>query len=83
MKQYHLIADSFEKAFKGIEIPKSMIGVIRAMKVCPDTCTKITSFDETVWSIIQDYLNNGGVVADEDYFLHACALLEGRKETIQ
>lgn len=76
MKKYQEIAACFEKAFDDIAIPPPFVGAIKAMKLKPKLCNRIPSFDDTLWGIVEDYLNNGGKVKDEDYFIQAVALLE-------
>ncbi|MPN35541.1 hypothetical protein SDC9_183039 [bioreactor metagenome] len=46
------------------------------MKLKPELCNRIQSFDDTLWCIIEDFLNNDGKVSDEDYFIQAVAILE-------
>jgi hypothetical protein len=77
LKDYQAIADSFEKALGDIVPPSAFRNAITAMKLHPDLCNRISCWDETIWLIIQEFLNSGGQVREEDYFLHACALLEG------
>ena len=76
MKDYQTIANSFEKAFGGIEPSKEFQGAIKVMKNRPDLCNRISCWDETIWLIIEEFLNSGGQMVEEDYFFHACALLE-------
>lgn len=78
MKKYQEIATYFEKAFENMLIPAPFVGAIKAMKLKPELCNRIQSFDDTLWSIIEDYLNNGGKVSDEEYFIQAVALLESK-----
>ena len=76
MSRYPEIAKYFEAAFEGIDPPAAFAGVIRAMKLKPELCERIAAFDDTLWKIIEDYLNGGGTVKDEDCFIHAARLLE-------
>ena len=76
MKDYQAIADFFDKAFGDVEPSNEFQGAIRAMKNRPDLCNRISCWDETMWLIIAEFLNSGGQVVEEDYFFHACALLE-------
>lgn len=82
MNKYVEIAGYFEKAFNG-ELPTAAFnGAIKAMKSKPELCERISCFDETLWSIIQDCLNGHIKPADEECFLHACALLETRLTSV-
>lgn len=74
MKPYAKIAERLEVALEGQKIPAAMGGAIRVMKLRPDLCG--ACFDEALWSIIEDYLNDGGEPTSEDHFIGACALLE-------
>ena len=76
MKDYQAIADSFEKALGDIAPPVAFRNAITAMKKRPDLCNQISYWDETMWLIIEEFLNSGGQVQEEDYFFQACALLE-------
>ena len=78
MGGYPEIAEYFEAALDGIDPPAAFAGAIRAMKLKPELCERISCFDDTLWKIIQDYLNGGGAVKDEDCFIHAARLLERR-----
>lgn len=75
-KNYVEIAECFEKTFNGAEITAAFAGAVKSMKLRTELCARIQCFDDTLWSIIEDFLNSGGAVADEDYFLQALALLE-------
>lgn len=72
----HNIATYFEKAFEGEIIPAALAGAIKAMKFKPELCARIPAFRDTLWSIIEDYLNGGGRPKDNDCFICAVALLE-------
>ena len=76
MKDYHKIALCFENALDGRPIPAPFAGAIKAMKLKPELCDRIPNFDDTLWSIIEDFLNSGGSAKDEDYFIQAVALLD-------
>lgn len=75
MKDYREIAECFEDALSGVSTPTAFENAIKIMKNHPDFCNKISHWDETMWLIIEEFLNNGGQ-AQEDSFLRACALLE-------
>jgi len=75
MKDYREIAGSFEDALSGLDIPIAFENAIKIMKNHPDFCNKISHWDETMWLIIEEFLNNGGQT-QEDFFFRACALLE-------
>lgn len=79
MTGYPEIAEFFEKSLEGTTPPAELAGAIKAMKLKPELCEKIPVFDETVWLIVQEYLNSGGTPADEECFVHACRLLERRE----
>lgn len=76
MKDYREIADNFEKALGDTVLPAAFRNAIRIMKNHSDFCNKISHWDETMWLIIEEFLNRGGQVVEEDYFFQACALLE-------
>ena len=76
MNKYPEIADYFEKAFGSKSPPTAFKNAISLMRNMPDLCARIKAWDETIWSIIQDFLNAGGEVEHEDCFLQACSLLE-------
>jgi hypothetical protein len=46
------------------------------MKQCPEACAKIRCFNDTLFELIQDFLNGGGEVKYEDCFIQAAAILE-------
>ncbi|GAB6170602.1 hypothetical protein JCM15765_08770 [Paradesulfitobacterium aromaticivorans] len=79
MTNYAEIADYFERSLGDAKIPPPFAGAIKAMKIRPDLCARIPGFDDTVFSIIEDFLNAGGAPVDLDYFIHAVALLENRR----
>lgn len=76
MKKYQEIAECFEKAFDNISMPKPLAGAVKAMKFKPELCANIACFDDTLWLIVEEFLNNDGKVKDEDYFIRAVALLD-------
>jgi hypothetical protein len=77
MKDYAKIAGYLEKALEDILPPATFKNAISVMKKHPDLCNRISYWDETMWLIIEEFLNSGGGVrVQEDYFLQACALLE-------
>lgn len=76
-KNYVEIAEYFEKAFNGAEIPAAFAGAVKSMKLRTELCARIQCFDDTLWSIIEDFLNSGGTVQHEEYFIHAVSLCEG------
>jgi hypothetical protein len=74
MKDYQAIADYFEKAL-GEVLQPSFRCALNAMKKHPDLCRRISCWDETIWLLIQEFLNSGGQVQDEEHFIQACTLL--------
>jgi hypothetical protein len=79
VRDYREIAESFEKALEGVALPPAFAGAIGCMKRHPELVAKIACWDDTLWLIIERFLNNGGSATDEEYFLHACALLESEE----
>jgi hypothetical protein len=79
MITYIDIAHAMKKAFPVSPFP-SFDGAVKLMKNRPEMCEKISCFNETLWSVIQDCLNGGYVPNSEESFVHACALLEAKED---
>lgn len=81
--QYAAIASAFSRAVAEPDRPKVLAGAIRAMTICPDACAKIRCFNDTLWEIVADTLNDGTPIKDTEAFEHACALLDSMEMEVQ
>ena len=76
-KYYLSVAECLNIAFGAAGTKnKAMDGAIKVMTLHPEWCAKRTLWDELLWDIIQDVLNSGEQIEDDEYFIGACAILE-------
>jgi len=80
--QYAAIASAFSRAVEEPDRPKALVGAIRAMTICPDICAKIRCFNDALWEIVADTLNDGTRIKNTEAFEHACALLENMDKEV-
>lgn len=78
--KYADIASDFSRAVEEPDRPKALVGAIRAMQTCPETCARIRCFNDTIWEIVADTLNAGVPIKNTEAFKHVCALLEALEE---
>ena len=84
MNNYPEIAGWFYKAFgEGLPEKPAFRSALKNMRDRPDLAEKITIWDETLWLLIEEYLNSDQEPESEECFMRACMLLERRCELIE